>query len=248
MFTIKVADPKFLNNLVTIIAEFVTEATFVIEESGLKLVAIDPANVAMVTLNILPSAFAEYSIQENSEVTLNLENLKLALKRAKPGDMIELTTSSNKFNIRITGNSTKKFSIPLLEKSGADRGKQEFDFKSSINLNSHVLKELVEDVGIVSDAVTFEAETEKLTISAGDTGSKVNIELKPSDEFIMNYEIKDKSRSIYSVNYLKKIAKACAVADVAKVSFSTDYPLSIEFKALDKGILSFILAPRIENR
>lgn len=248
MFTIKLSDPKLFNNLISVLSEFVTESTFSIEKDGLKLVAIDPANVAMVTLNILPSAFAEYSVSEDEEVTLNLEKLKLALKRAKPTDIVTIKATENKLNIAIAGSSNRRFAIPMLEKSGADRSKQDFDFKTTVGIKASDFKEFVDDTAVVSDAVTFEAESSKFTISAGDTGSQVRIDLSATDEAITNIESKEKSRSIYSVNYLKKMAKAASVSDVANISFANDYPLRMEFKALNQCVLSFILAPRIESR
>ncbi len=248
MFTIKLTDAKLFNNLISVVSEFVTEATFSVEKEGLKLVAIDPANISMITLNILPSAFGEYTVSENTEITLNLESLRSALKRARPSDIITLTPAENKLNVALTGEINKRVSIPLLEKAAAERKEQKFEFKSQIDLTSAGFKEFIEDAGVVSDAVTFEAESTKFVISSGDTGSKVRIDLDPTNDSVVNFKVQEKSRSIYSVTYLKKIAKATTISDVASMQFATDYPLKIEFKAVDRCVLSFVLAPRIENR
>ena len=109
MFTIKLTDAKLFNNLISVVSEFVTEATFSVEKEGLKLVAIDPANISMITLNILPSAFGEYTVSENTEITLNLESLRSALKRARPSDIITLTPAENKLNVALTGEINKRF-------------------------------------------------------------------------------------------------------------------------------------------
>jgi hypothetical protein len=37
------------------------------------------------------------------------------------------------------------------------------------------------------------------------------------------------------------------LADNVTIRFNKDYPLKIEFKEVDKVMLSFILAPRVEN-
>ena len=37
------------------------------------------------------------------------------------------------------------------------------------------------------------------------------------------------------------------IADDVSISFNNDYPLKIEYKTVDKVMLSFILAPRVEN-
>ena len=37
------------------------------------------------------------------------------------------------------------------------------------------------------------------------------------------------------------------IADEVSISFSKDYPLKLEYKDVDRVLLSFILAPRVEN-
>ena len=57
MFTLKLNDPKILNNTIGTISEFISDATFQITNEGLKLVAMDPANVAMVVFKLLSRVF-----------------------------------------------------------------------------------------------------------------------------------------------------------------------------------------------
>ena len=37
------------------------------------------------------------------------------------------------------------------------------------------------------------------------------------------------------------------LSENVEIRFNKDYPLKIDFKAVDKLLLSFILAPRVEN-
>jgi hypothetical protein len=37
------------------------------------------------------------------------------------------------------------------------------------------------------------------------------------------------------------------LSDEVLIQFSKDYPLRLEYKTVDKVMLSFILAPRVEN-
>ena len=102
MFTLKLNDPKILNNTIGTISEFISDATFQITNEGLKLVAMDPANISMVILTLLPSAFTEYQVNEPSKITINLDGFRQALRRVRGGESITLTHSSNKLNITIT--------------------------------------------------------------------------------------------------------------------------------------------------
>ena len=53
------AEPKYLKDSISIISELVNEAKLKISKDGIELVAMDPANVAMVIFRLLPTAFTE---------------------------------------------------------------------------------------------------------------------------------------------------------------------------------------------
>ena len=59
------SEPKFLKDSISIISDLVTEATFKITKDAIELVAMDPANVAMVIFKLLSSSFVEYDVKEN---------------------------------------------------------------------------------------------------------------------------------------------------------------------------------------
>jgi proliferating cell nuclear antigen len=248
MFNIKLDEARVFSNTVAIISDFITEATFAISKEGVKLTAMDPANISMVVLDILPSAFTSYQVDGGEEVTINLDNLKQALRRVKPTEPISLTAESNRLILTIFGKSIKKFQIPMLEKETKDKQAPSLEFNANVEIDAKEFKDFVEDASVVGDALTFAAEGDKLKLSAGDTGSKVTIELSKASDSIVNMDVKDKSSSIYSVEYLKKIVKACVLSDTATFQFSSDYPLKIDFKSINKLQMSFILAPRIENK
>ena len=55
------AEPKYLKDSISIISELVNEAKFNITKEGFELVAMDPANVAMVIFKLLASTFTEFN-------------------------------------------------------------------------------------------------------------------------------------------------------------------------------------------
>ena len=118
----------------------------------------------------------------------------------------------------------------------------------NFEMDSKEFRDFIDDASIVSDAVTLKAAENLLLLTAGDTGRKVDIELKQGSDILVSMNIKEPASSIYSVEYLKKMAKAASFADSVTVNFSSDYPLRLDFKALDQAQMSFILAPRIENK
>ena len=248
MFNLKLDESRIFSNTIAIISDFITEATFSINKEGVKLTAMDPANISMVILNILPSAFTSYQVSQPSEITINLDGLKNALRRVKPTEPISLTSEQNKLIITVFSKSIKKFQIPLLEREGKEKQAPNLEFNASVEIDAKEFRDFVDDASVVGDALNFNADMDKLTLAAGESGSKVNIELSKGSDALIKLEVKEAVHAIYSVEYLKKIARAVSLSDTTQFQFGTDYPLKIDFKSLNKLQMSFILAPRIENK
>ncbi|MBD3249482.1 proliferating cell nuclear antigen (pcna) [Candidatus Woesearchaeota archaeon] len=239
------AEPKYLKDSISIISDLVNEARFKITKDAVEMVAMDPANVAMVVFKLLSSAFAEYDVKEETELAINLGNLKQILRRAKPNDMLTMELKDNKLSIQLKSNSTRTFSIPIIDMDEKEQKVPELEFPISIITSSAILNDAVEDVDIVADSVSLTAEPNKFIVNAEGDLSKADIEIPDTEETKINAENKVKSK--YSIEYLKKMIAGSKIADQVTIQFNKDYPLKLDFKEVDKVLLSFILAPRVEN-
>jgi len=244
---LSLAEPKYLKDSVSIISDLVNEARFKISSNAIELVAMDPANVAMVVFKLLSSAFTEYDVKKDVELAINLSNLKQILRRAGPNDMLSLELEENKLKIQLKGHSTRTFGLPIIDIEEKEQNVPELKFNATVQLASNMLNSAVEDADIVADSVSFSAKPKKFVISAEGDLSHASIEIKEGDNVKINVGGSEKVRSKYSVEYLKKMIAASKLADDVTIQFSNDYPLKLEYKTLDKLSLSFILAPRVEN-
>jgi proliferating cell nuclear antigen len=120
-------------------------------------------------------------------------------------------------------------------------------FPIHIGTTSTVLNDAISDADIVAESVTFAAEPDKFTISAEGDLSKAHIEIKSSEDTKIKSESPAKIKAKYSIEYLKKMINAGKLANEVSIFFNQDYPLKLEYKIVDKLLLSFILAPRVEN-
>lgn len=241
------AEPKYLKDSISIISELVNEARFKITPESIELVAMDPANVAMVIFKLLSSAFTEYDVKEDQELAINLGNLKQILRRVKPNDMLVLELHENKLKIQLKGTSTRTFSLPIIELEEKEQKVPELKFPVSIKTSTDILNEAIEDVDIVAESVSFMSEPNKFTVSAEGDLSQANIVINASDNTKIESENPEKIKAKYSIEYLKKMIAGSKIANDVTIQFNKDYPLKLEFKEVDKILLSFILAPRVEN-
>jgi len=241
------AEPNYLKDSISIISELVNEAKFKITPNAVELVAMDPANVAMVIFKLLSSSFTEYDVKEKTEIAINLGNLKQILRRAKPDDVLNIELKDNKLRIQLKGTSVRTFSLPIIELEEKEQKVPELNFPLAIETISTILNEAIEDVDIVADSVSFIAEPKKFTVQAEGDLSNAHIEINAGESTKIKTDGSEKIKAKYSIEYLKKMIAGAKIADNVTIRFDKDYPLKLEFKEVDKVMLSFILAPRVEN-
>ena len=77
---VKLDFPKLLSDGISIISDLVTEGKLKFDEKGMSIVAIDPANVALVSFKLPVGAFSQFEAN-NDILGVSLESLKSILRR-----------------------------------------------------------------------------------------------------------------------------------------------------------------------
>ena len=240
------AESRFLKDPINIISELVNEVTLKIKGDNVELVAMDPANVAMVKFNLLSSAFVEYSVEKPIDISVNLDNLKHILRRAKSSDVLSLELNGNKLKIEFSGDSKRTFNLALLDLDDQGHKEPDLKFTGKVEMSSSILDEAIEDMGVVSDAVLIGLEKENISIQASGNMSNAKINMPASEDINIKLD-GEKISSKYSIEFLRKMMKGAKLTDSAHIYLGNDYPLKIEYKVRDKMSLQFILAPRVKN-
>nr|Q74MV1.2 RecName: Full=DNA polymerase sliding clamp; AltName: Full=Proliferating cell nuclear antigen homolog; Short=PCNA [Nanoarchaeum equitans Kin4-M] len=241
-------DAKALKKIVPIVADLISEGQFVATEEGIKLVAMDPASIAMVIWEMKPEAFIDYTIEGDKEIiTVSMDDLKTIVKKLKQREMVvwETDREKNKLKILARGTIKKTFSIPLLEGEETETPIPSLEYNNVVELDSKAIKEIIDDASAIADSLKFKAEPpSKLIIKAEGEMKEMTVELTEGEDAVVSIDIQEEAYASYSIDYLKKFAKAADVSDIAILKLKTDYPLWLEYRYLDKMTLIFILAPR----
>ena len=191
------AEPKYFKDSISIISDLVTEVKISAKSNGLRIVAMDPANVAMVIFELLSSSFTEYQVKETEELCINLNNLKQILRRTKTDDILSLeTTEDSKLKIVMKSNTIRSFSIPTLELEEKEQRVPELNFPIVVESKSEVFSEAIEDVSVVAESVTFLGENGLLSVKAEGDLSKAFIEIRPDDSTTIKTSSGDKTPGV----------------------------------------------------
>lgn len=238
-------ESKLLKDSISIISELVTEAVFKIDKNCLELIAMDPANVAMVNYKLLASAFSEYEVGDSTTLAVNLNTLKQIMRRSKPSDKVTLELEGAKLKVTLDGKSKREFQIPTLDIEEKDQKVPNLSFDMEVSIPSSSFSAAIEDVEIVGEAVSLFVEPNKFVVSSVADLSKVKVDLSTDESIKIVTDSSSKAK--YSVEYLKKMLQGSKISDVVTLKFKNDYPLKLEFVNLNKLSIEFILAPRMDE-
>jgi len=242
---LKLDNPKILADSIALLSELVLEVKAKVSKNGLEITAIDPANVAMVSLKINPKAFSQLDVEKEEELGLNLEDLKQVLRRVPANCSLFIERQDNLLKLRIQEKAKRSFNLALINLETEEKKVPELKFSSTVEMDSDVFSEAVNDAAIVADSTAFIVSQNSFIMEAKGTLNSAIAEFG-SDEVSIN--TKEEARAKYSLDYLVKFAKASKFAEKVKIHFATDYPARFDFQSQEGLIeLSFLLAPRVEE-
>lgn len=237
---LKLDDPKLLSDAIDIISNVVVEVRIKLLEDGLSVVAVDPANVALVIFRLPKESFVQYNAGE--EVWgVNLGDLKKIMKRAAGAASVTFEEVEGKLKISIFDKIKRNFSLALIEVSAEDKDIPELNFAARVEMNARDFAQAVEDAAVVADSCAFILRDDVFMVEGGGTLNSARAEFSGAE-----LEMFGKGRSKYSLEYLMKFVKGLKISGQVVVNFSDDYPLRLDFPGEKMGI-GFVLAPRVEN-
>ena len=246
---LSIAEPKVLVDSVNIISELVNEARFKIDKDKIELIAMDPANVAMVVFNLLSSAFTEYKVDKPEDIAISLDSLKAILRRVKPSDVItiELDKERNRLKIQLRSENTRTFNLALIDIEEKNQKIPDLKFPLKVEMNSAIFDEAIQDMDVIAESVVLVADKDKFSVEAESNLNDARSEIGKDSGVIVKSTSRDAVKSKYSIEYLKKIIKGSKLSDKVVLQFDKDYPLKADYLVKDKLSLSVILAPRVSN-
>jgi proliferating cell nuclear antigen len=236
-----------LKNILRALRATVDEARVKIDESGIRVRTVDPANVAMDDLDLSASAFESYEATLGV-IGVDLDRLWDAVSLANKGDLVQLylDTESRKLVVAVTD---LEFQMACLDPATirSEPTLPELELPASVTVDRDTLRQGVKAADLVADHVGFrmDPEEEVFRIDAeGDTDS-VDFGIDADDwEAVTLAE----ASSLFSLDYMKKIVRTVPVGTAVTIDLGAEFPAMLSYDIGDgDGLMTRILAPRIET-
>ncbi|MFC5368356.1 DNA polymerase sliding clamp [Salinirubrum litoreum] len=229
------------------VSVLVEECKIRLNEDGLAIQAVDPANVGMVDLSLDSEAFESYEA-DGGVIGVNLSRLEDIAGMGNAGDLVhlELDEETRKLHIRIDGLS---YTLALID---PDSIRQEpdipdLDLPAEIVLEGTHLDRGIKAANMVSDHIALRVDESEETFHIEAEGDTDDVDLELTRADLIDLEV-GPAESLFSLDYLKDMNKAIPSDAEVTMELGEEFPVKLHFEfAEGLGQVTYMLAPRIQS-
>ena len=235
-----------LKNILRALRATVDEARVKIDETGIRVRAVDPANVAMDDLELGAGAFESYEAREGT-IGVNLNRLWDAVNLSGKDDLVQLFLDPETRKLVVNVDELE-FRIACLDPATirAEPDLPDLDLPASVTLTRESLQRGVKAADLIADHVVFRMDTDESVFhieAAGDIDT-VDFELTAAH---LDEVTAAEASSTFSLDYLKRLVRTIPAGASVTVEVGVDFPTVLSYDLVDgAGSMSRMLAPRIE--
>ncbi len=252
-----IIDTDVWNQIARLLYVLADEVKFSLDRNGMHVITVDPAYVAMITIDVPRESTRELYLPDgNAEFVVRLKDSP----KLKNGSTMRIARSNSKKDIAISVNGLEYTVSSEDYDYGAPKTRlPQLSYEDYATVSVDALRNFISATKNVSDAfrVMFNPDNVELRSRNDADNNEVRTELTRAYGLIDN-RIQEKYRSSYPREYLDKLVKAVPTITEMKLEIKDDYPLRATFLlpetvAKTKGYYAhgvipcmYLLAPRME--
>jgi proliferating cell nuclear antigen len=222
----------------------VLEARFVLTPEAMSVNAVDPANVAMVSLDLPSAAFGSYEATE-AELGVDLRKLGDILDMAAKDEVLglELDEAQHRLVVRMRGLA---YTMSLLDPSSIRKSPKmpNLQLPGLVVIHGDNLKRGMKAADKVSNYVSVGILGDTFFIEG--TGDLDNVKFELKREQMLEVQPSD-VKALFSLDYLSDISKIAGKSERVSIELGNDYPVKISHSVAGEGNMVYITAPRVES-
>ncbi|WP_439028227.1 DNA polymerase sliding clamp [Haloarchaeobius sp. DT45] len=229
------------------VSVLVDECKIHLNDDGLEIRAVDPANVGMVDLRLSASAFESYEA-DGGIIGVNLSRLEDIAGMADSGQLVELELDeeTRKLHIQIDG---LEYTLALIDPDSIRKEPDipDLDLPAAVKIEGKDINRAVKAADMVSDhiALGVDADAGLFYVDAEGDTDDVHLELDETDLIDLQA---GEAHSLFSLDYLKDMDKAIPKDAEVTLELGEEFPVKLYFDIAEgQGTVLFVLAPRIQS-
>lgn len=239
-----------IKTLLDALKEILLRCSLRIDESGIRMCAVDPTNAAVMQFELLADSFDHFHVTRPMNVGINvLKFQKLITKTLTSNDVLTLSISEDDPNtLCVTIDRKKSRTIYHLATTDVDVQTHPIDFKdydTSVVMPSSDLQKLVRDLNNMCERVDIKIVGQE-NISFSGTGDRVS-----RDTIIDHHNnpdvtiINQPDRMIvgsYDISFLNIFTRCTNLDSSVEIFMRTGMPIMLQYNCANLGKVRFLLS------
>jgi len=247
-----------LKKVVDAMKDLCKDVNFDCSEKGIQVQSMDSSHVALVSLLLRESAFADFKCERPMSLGMNVDSLAKIMKMCGPSDSLRIRWQSGSDSVGFQCESGSDdriadFDLKLMQIESEHMEIPEQQYKVTVKLPSGEFQKICRDLKEFGETMQVKASKEGITFSVqGDAGGG-NVMLKPREaekpEDRVSLTVHEPVTAAFALRYLVNFSKAAPLSGTVELGLGADAPLLVKYdlERSENGFMQFYLAPKIDE-
>lgn len=253
LFELQTVQSSAVRILIEALKEILTDGNIEIDESGLKIMTMDPSHTVLVHLKLEHNKFEKYYCAGPLTIGVSMLCLFKLIKTMNNNDTLSLyieTSDPNRLGIRIENgekNSRTTYKLNLMDLPQEKIEIPPAVFESVLTMPSNDFQKICRDMHNIADDMEIKSVGNQLIYSCkGDYATQETIigETHSGMTFIQNCNPEEVVQGIFALKHLVLFTKCTNLCNSIELYLKNDYPLIIKYNVASLGNVKLCLAPK----
>lgn len=257
LINIKTIQATIFKQVIDALKDILMDVNLEIDETGIKIIAMDNTHVVLIHLKLEADKFEEYHCEKKRFIGVNMLKLHMLIKTIGTNDLLNLYIEKedpNKLGIRITNNEKNvetNYKLSTIDIDVLDVSIPPADFTTIITMPSSYLQKIIRDMHNISEFIEIRNVEQSLILKCnGDFCSQETIlgsERSQNITISKNIEKNEESKQeiiqgVFSLKYLLIFTKCTNLCPTVEIYLKNSYPIILRYSIASLGEIKLCLA------
>lgn len=252
LLEIKTVQSSTFKLLIDALKEILIETNLEIDETGLRVIALDASHIVLCHLKLDASQFESFKCTQKLFVGINMLKLHMLIKTVGSNDVLTLfieESDPNKLGIQIENpekNVKTIYRLNILDINVVNITIPPADFQVTMTMASVNFQKIIRDMHNLADFIEIRNVENQLcfackgdfctqeTILGTDKSSGLSItRSNEGDEII---------QGVFSLKYMAMFTKFTNLCTTVEIFLKNNFPLILRYRVASLGVISLVLA------
>lgn len=259
---IRTVQSSVIKTLVEALKELLTDVVLEVDETGLRVIAMNKACAVLVHLKLDADRFEYFRCSKPLNLGVNIINLHKLIKTVGNSDTLTLYVEDDESHLGIKIESAEKnsrtvYKLNLLDMENTKISVSPMQFDDVIVLGAGEFQKLCRDMHNIADVAEIKVVNEEVTFSCrGDFSTQETVlgngclqKIAPEDRAYAaapqdREPSPDITQGMFNLDYLVMFTRCTNLSPTVQLYLKNDFPLFVRYTVSNLGEIKLVCAPQ----